>query len=152
MTMDELKDFLAELGYVRVKLKRTITNHFEIRVRINKVRGRFILDTGASKSCIGTEDADEFKLITEESEHKASGAGPSEIDTLMSKQNTLEIGKFKLQRTHLILIDLQHINNALKKQNAEPVNGIIGADILLKGKAIIDYNKKYLYLLKKTKK
>ena len=70
----------------------------------------------------------------------------------MSRKNTLEIGKFKLQRTQLILIDLQHINNALQKQNAEPVNGIIGADILIKGKAIIDYNKKYLYLYNKPKK
>jgi hypothetical protein len=37
----------------------------------------------------------------------------------------------------------------LIKQNAKPVQGIIGADILHKGKAIIDYNKKYLYLLNK---
>ena len=90
--------------------------------------------------------------MTEESEHKATGAGPSEIDTLMSRKNTLEIGKFRLKRTQLILIDLQHINNALEKQNAEPVNGIIGADILIKGKAIIDYDKKYLYLFNKVKK
>ncbi len=150
--MQELRDFLDEQGYVRVKLKKTITNHFEIRARINNTKGRFILDTGASKSCIGIEDAEAFNLLTEESEHKASGAGPSEIDTLMSRKNTLEIGKFKLQRTQLILIDLQHINNALRKQNAEPVNGIIGADILIKAKAIIDYNKKYLYLYNKPKK
>jgi len=150
--MQELRDFLAEQGYVRVKLKKTITNHFEIKAKINKARGRFILDTGASKSCIGIEDAEDFKLLTEESEHKASGAGPSEIDTMMSRKNTLEIGKFILKRTELILIDLQHINNALEKQNAEPVNGIIGADILIKGKAIIDYDKKYLYLFNKVKK
>ena len=149
--MDELKDFLAEQGYVRVKLKKTITNHFEIRARINKIKGRFILDTGASKSCVGIDDAEIFELTTEESEHKASGAGPSEIDTLMSRRNVLEIGKFKLKGTQLILIDLKHINNALVKQNAGPVNGIIGADILLKGKAIIDYNKKYLYLITKSR-
>ena len=150
--MQELRDFLAEQGYVRVKLKKTITNHFEIKARINRTRGRFILDTGASKSCIGIEDAEDFNLLAEESEHKASGAGPSEIDTLMSRKNTLEIGKFRLKRTELILIDMQHINNALEKQNAEPVNGIIGADILIKGKAIIDYDKKYLYLFNKVKK
>ena len=149
--MNELKDFLAEQGYVRVKLKKTITNHFEIRARINTIKGRFILDTGASKSCIGIDDAEIFELTTEESEHKASGAGPSEIDTLMSRRNLLEIGKYRLKGTQLILIDLKHINNALVKQNAEPVNGIIGADILLKGRAIIDYNKKYLYLINKRR-
>ncbi|MCK4562933.1 MAG: acid protease, partial [Flavobacteriaceae bacterium] len=88
----------------------------------------------------------------EESEHKASGAGSTEIDTLISKKNNIKIGEFKLKRTPLILIDLSHINNALVKQNAGPVKGIIGADILHKGKAIIDYNKKYLYLLNKNNK
>ena len=35
-----------------------------------------------------------------------------------------------------------------KKHNATPVDGIIGADILKRAKAIIDYDKKYLYLKK----
>ena len=148
----DLKDFLEEQGYTRVKLKRTITNHFEIRATVNGVKGSFILDTGASKSCLGMEEIDHFGMSTEETEHKASGAGPTEIETLISNKNTLKIGKFKLTDTVLILIDLQHINSALEKQDATPVNGIIGADILHEGKAVIDYDKKYLYLKRKTKK
>lgn len=150
--MKDLKDFLFEQGYIRVKLKRTATNHFEIRVSINAIKGRFILDTGASKSCVGMEFIDDFKLETEESEHKASGAGPTEIDTLISVRNSMAIGKFRLQKAPFILIDLSHINRALEKQNAESVQGILGADILHKGKAIIDYDKKYLYLLNQKKK
>ncbi len=150
--MKNLKDFLFNQGYFRVKLKKTVTNHFEIKVKINKVKGRFILDTGASNSCVGFDEIEIFQLKTEESEHKASGAGSTEIDTLISKKNNIKIGKFQLQKRPLILIDLSHINNALVKQNASPVKGIIGADILHKGKAIIDYNKKYLYLLNKNNK
>lgn len=149
--MQELKDFLFNQGYVRIKLKKTITNHFEIKAKINGIKGNFILDTGASKSCVGIDDSNHFDLLTEESEHKASGAGPSEIDTLMSIKNKVEVGKFKLKKVSLILIDLSHINKALEKQEASPVKGILGADVLIKGKAIIDYNKKYLYLLKKKK-
>ena len=148
----ELKDFLEDQGYTRVKLKKTITNHFEIRAMVNGVKGKFILDTGASKSCVGMVEIEEFNLTTEESEHKASGAGPTEIDTLVSNNNSLKIGKFKLAGTALILIDLQHINSALEKQEASPVHGIIGADILHEAKAVIDYDKKYLYLLNKKKK
>ena len=147
--MDPLKDFLFGQGYIRIKLKKTVTNHFEIKLKINKAKGLFILDTGASNSCVGFDEIDTFDLNTEESEHKASGAGPSEIDTLISKKNHFTIGKFILKKHPLILLDLSHINNALIKQNAKPVHGIIGADILHKGKAIIDYNKKYLYLLNK---
>lgn len=147
--MNNLKEFLFKQGYFRVKLKKTATNHFEIKAKINKIKGRFILDTGASNSCVGFDDIELFQLKTQESDHKASGAGSTEIDTLISKKNNLKIGAFKLKKIPLILIDLSHINNALVKQNANPIQGIIGADILHKGKAIIDYNKKYLYLLNK---
>jgi predicted aspartyl protease len=147
--MQDLKQFLFDRGYDRVKLKKTATNHFEIKAKINGIKGLFILDTGASKSCLGMEDIEFFKLKTKESEHKASGAGPSEIDTLISSKNEISIGKFRLKKIVLILISLKHINNALEKQEVNPIQGIIGADILHKGKAIIDYNKKYLYLLNK---
>jgi hypothetical protein len=50
-----------------------------------------------------------------------------------------------------VLFDLVHVNKALTLHEVEEVHGIIGADILQKGKAIIDYNKNVLYL-KKIKK
>jgi len=148
--MKNLKDFLFQQGYYRVKLKKTATNHFEIQAKINHVKGTFIVDTGASNSCVGFDEIDFFNLQTKASEHKASGAGSTEIETRISKKNKLQIGKFKIKKLTLILIDLSHINIALTKQKANPVKGIIGADILHKGKAIIDYNKKYLYLLDKN--
>ncbi len=149
--MDDLREFLTQKGYHRIKLKKTITNHFEIKAKINDVKGNFILDTGASGSCIGFDDIETFKLNSEASEHKASGAGNSEIDTQIAKKNKINIGKFKLDKVPLILFDLNHINTALVSHDANPVQGIIGADILHKGKAIIDYGKKYLYLLSQKK-
>jgi hypothetical protein len=38
------------------------------------------------------------------------------------------------------------VNTALVSHDAKPVDGIIGADVLKKAKAIIDYEKKLLYL------
>ena len=143
-----LKKLLTDKGYYSVKLKKTKTNHFEIKASINGKKGRFILDTGASNSCVGFEEIVHFSLITEESEHKAAGAGTTEIETQISKENKLKIGGFQLKKVDLVILDLEHINNALTKQEATSVNGIIGADILEQGKAIIDYNKKKLYLSK----
>ncbi len=143
-----LKKHLTKKGYHSIKLKKTKTNHFELKAKINGSKGRFIIDTGASNSCVGIEEALLFDLATEESEHKATGAGNAEIDTQLSQNNKLSIDSFKLKKVNLILLDLSHINNALIKQKAKPVNGILGADILERGKAIIDYNKKRLYLSK----
>ena len=100
--MQDLKEFLFEQGYVRVKLKKTITNHFEIKAKINGIKGNFILDTGASKSCVGIEDIEHFNLKTEASEEKASGAGPSEIDTLISTDNKVVVGKFKMKKIPIV--------------------------------------------------
>ncbi|RZN82067.1 MAG: acid protease [Winogradskyella sp.] len=142
-----LKDFLISKGYSKIKLKLTKTNHFEIRATINGVKGRFILDTGASSSCVGFEAIEQFNLKVVDSEIKAVGAGASGMETKLSKSNTVKIGKWKKHRIALVLFNLTHVNDGLVNHDADKVDGIIGADILKKGKGIIDYDKKYLYLL-----
>lgn len=141
-----LMDFLIEKGYTKVKLKLTKTNHFEIKATINGVKGLFILDTGASNSCVGFEAIETFKLKAKDSEVKAAGAGASDMLTQVSQKNKLKIGKWKKDKVPLILFNLTHVNTALLNYNSKPVDGIIGADILKKAKAIIDYDKNYVYL------
>ncbi|MCL8008492.1 retropepsin-like aspartic protease [Gelidibacter japonicus] len=141
-----LQDFLLEKGYIKVKLKLTKTNHFEIKATLNGVKGLFILDTGASNSCVGFEAIETFKLTAKDSEIKAAGAGATDMLTQVSKKNKLKIGKWKKDKVALVLFNLTHVNTALLNYNSKPVDGIIGADILKKAKAIIDYDKRYVYL------
>jgi hypothetical protein len=144
--METLQEYLLDKDYTKIKLKLTKTNHFEIKATINGVKGRFILDTGASSSCVGFEAIETFKLIAKDSKIKAAGAGATDMLTQVSKKNTLKIGKWKKDKVILVLFNLSHVNTALTAHNAQPVDGIIGADILKKSKAVIDYQKKYLYL------
>lgn len=144
--MEGLKDFLINKGYTKVKLHLTKTNHFEIKVTLNGVKGLFILDTGASNSCVGFEAVEIFKLKAKDSEIKAAGAGATDMTTQISKKNTVKIGKWEKDKIALILFNLTHVNTALINHNSKPVDGIIGADILKKAKAIIDYKNKDLYL------
>ncbi len=150
--MNSLKRFLNKKKYTRIPLVFTATNHFEITAKINGVTGRFILDTGASNTCVGLDKIDFFKLISQESKIKAAGAGATNMETLISKRNKITIGDWKLKRLKIVLFDLTHVNEALTSHKALPVDGIIGADILKKGKAIIDYEKKQLYLKIKNPK
>ena len=144
--MKSLKKILEKKGYVKVPLVLTETNHFEISAKINGVLGRFILDTGASNTCIGTDKIEYFNLISETSEIKAAGAGATEMETLVSSKNKIEIGSWKKKKHKIVLFDLIHVNQALTNHNALPVDGIIGADLLKKGKAIIDYDRRNLFL------
>ena len=144
--MQTLQEFLIKNGYKKIKLRLTKTNHFEIKATINGVKGLFILDTGASNSCVGFDALDAFKLKASDSKILAAGAGATDMVTKISKLNNLKIGRWKKEQVALILFNLTHVNSALINHNSTPVDGIIGADILKKGKAIIDYEKKYLYL------
>ena len=144
--MASLRKLMEGKGYHRIKLKFTETNHFELVARINKIEGNFILDTGASSSCVGFEAVEHFNLLAEESEVRAAGAGATNMLTRIAQQNTIEIKGWKKKKIALVLFDLTHVNEALVNHKAEKVHGIIGADILKGGKAIIDYKNKALYL------
>ena len=147
--MSTLKKFLKKKNYVSIPLVLTATDHFEINAKINSIKGRFILDTGASNTCVGMDRIEHFNLVSQESKIKAAGAGATNMETLISKKNVIDLHSWQLKKLKIVLFDLKHVNEALIAHNAEPVDGIIGADILKKSKAIIDYDNQYLYLKNK---
>ena len=143
---ESLSEFLITKSYYKIKMHPISSNHFKIISKINGVKGLFILDTGASTTFVDLKLEDKFKLKTQPSVIKASGAGPDKIDTLLSKNNKLSIGGWVKNRFPIALIDLSHVNDAFESIDTPAVDGIIGADILKKGFAVIDYEKRYLYL------
>ena len=142
----KLNNILLRKGYTKIKLKKINTNHFELKATINGVKGRFILDTGASNSCVDINLDDKFKLVVKDSETKAAGAGAIGIETKISSKNKLKLKGWCYKNCHIVLLDLTHVNTALTEHKAEAVDGIIGADVLEKGKAIIDYKNQLLFL------
>lgn len=144
--MKNLHEVLKKEKYKKINFKVSKTQHLLIRANINGVNGNFILDTGASNSCVGFESIEFFNLTAGKSKTKAAGAGATGMVTQLSKNNSLKIGRWKTEDFHLIIFDMTHVNQALKQYKAKPVHGIIGADVLLQGKAIIDYYNHCLYL------
>jgi len=140
-----LNKFLKNDGYCSVKLVFLETKHYLIEAKINGVKGRFILDTGASNSCICTSLEDKFKMISEDSKEKASSANSEMTHTKISKSNIIQIGKWN-SNASLIIFDMSHINSALNQKKIDPIDGIIGADVLKKSKAILDYKSNKLFL------
>ena len=146
--MKNLNNILKKENYKKIKFKITKTQHLLIKAKINGVAGNFILDTGASNSCVGFESVDLFALEAQKSKTKAAGAGATGMFTQLALKNKLQLGSWKDSNFELVIFDLSHVNEALTQHKAKPVHGIIGADILMKGKGIIDYFNNCLYLLK----
>lgn len=146
--MKKIQDILKKENYKKIKFKVTKTQHLLIKAAINGVKGNFILDTGASNSCVGFESIELFTLTAKNSKTKAAGAGAVGMMTQVSSSNLLKLGVWKWKDLNLVIFDLSHVNEALRQHKTKAVQGIIGADVLLEGKAIIDYSNKYLYLKK----
>ena len=144
--MENLYDTLKAKGYKRIKFKVSKTQHLLIKGKINGIDGNFILDTGASNSCVDFEGIGHFSLSAADSDTKAAGAGGVGMLTQTSVKNTIKLGRWGTDNFGLVIFDMSHVNEALRQYKAKPVHGIIGADILLRGKAIIDYYNHCLYL------
>ena len=137
--------FLKSVGYISVRLKLLKTNHYLLKACINGVEGKFILDSGASSSCICLSLENKFKIDSKENKIKASSATSNMEDTRLSKNNAIKIRKWR-SKISLVSIDMTHINKVLSEKETESVDGIIGADVLKKSKAVIDYESNKLYL------
>lgn len=144
--MASLKNFLLAQGFSVLDLERTQTDHFAVEATLNGVPGRFIVDTGASNTCVGLDRIAHFGMVSEVSEVKAAGAGAAELETAVSDGNQLLLGTWERNGLQVVLIDLSHVNQALIAHLADPVDGILGADVLRLGRAVIDYRKNRLFL------
>lgn len=142
----ELRQLLETKKFVRIPLKKLATGHYKITIKVNQKKGSFIVDTGASSTCIGLTQAPYFNLAQEISDIKASGAGATNMFTKISKSNHIKIQQLSITKFQIILFDLSHVNQALNQVNEAPVDGIIGADFLKQTRAVIDYGRNCMYI------
>tara|TARA_B100000287_G_C20600594_1_gene767922 strand:+ start:201 stop:656 length:456 start_codon:yes stop_codon:yes gene_type:complete len=141
-----LKDLLNNQQFVKVKLYKIKTQHLICFGSINNIKATFLIDTGASNSCISLENIDVYDLKTEGEKFEASGASDKKMEAILSKKCRFKLGRFSMKKQKFVLLDLNHINSLLESQNVKKINGIIGAEFLKATKAIIDYDNLNLFL------
>ena len=129
-----------------IRFLLTNSNHILIECEINYFSGIFIVDTGASSSCINHLSASKFKIEFELSNEKASSATDEINEIYNSKNNILKIGDFQKNNFELVLFNMSFINNSLKEKGVSEVDGIIGSDILNELNACINYKKREISL------
>lgn len=141
-----LKQFLTGKGYLVIKLTKSKTGHLYVNAAVNGTKGVFILDTGAGATIIDLNKKDRFKLSSKAGKKNASGAGGGSIYIEDAKKCILQIGKYVCAGFKLNLMDLAPVNKSLLTERAPQIDGIIGADVLVKASGIIDYKNLGLYL------
>ena len=129
-----------------IPFKILSTNHIIIDATVNNVDGKFLIDTGASNSCIDLNKSEKFKLNYGKSAEQASSATDEIKDTYISKKNSLLIDKYYIHDFDIILFNMEHVIKSLLVKDEIEIDGIIGADILIKYNCCIDFKENTLLI------
>jgi len=122
--------------------------HVFLKMKVNKKSIRVLLDTGASKTVLDKTFVEE-KCKSQTTE--TIGQSTSSLHTTVSESNItyikeIQLDQVKLKNYLVAVIDLTHVNQTYEGVGKKPIFGIVGSDILMERKAIIDYSKKILIL------
>jgi len=110
-----------------------------------------VLDTGASKTAFDhtlLAQAHEFAVITT-SDRLSTGLGTNTMASSTAIIDNLHIGNFLVESFDAAVLDLSTINIAYSQLGHPEVLGVLGGDILMKYKAVINYGKEVLVLKRK---
>ncbi|HEY8783438.1 MAG TPA: aspartyl protease family protein [Mucilaginibacter sp.] len=107
-----------------------------------------VLDTGASKTAFDQTlllKAYEQAVVTI-SDRLSTGLGTNNMASSTAIISDLCIGGLLIDEFEVAVLDLSTINIAYKQLGHPEVLGVLGGDILMKYKAVIDYGKQELLL------
>ncbi len=124
-------------------------HHIIIRGKINKKERFLLIDTGASKSVFNMsllkiktkEDISIYQNYT-----SAATITPDDIPSTTGNIKEIELQELKIYNYEATFIDLKHINDLYQNTLEKKISGLIGNDLLIKYKAVIDYSNKVLIL------
>jgi predicted aspartyl protease len=109
---------------------------------------KVVLDTGASRTAFDHEmlvQANNEALITA-SERLSTGLGTNTMVSATAVIENIWIGDLLIPEIEVAVLDLSTINIAYREMGHPEVLGVIGSDILMKYKAVVDYGKQVLLL------
>ena len=136
-----------EINYkISIKCNSLKSKHLYCKIELNNVTGFFLIDSGASNSCIDLKKQDKFKLKKFKKSYSASGAGNEKFDAYKTKKGKFSYNKKVIDKLNFLLIDMGPINAALNKTDNTSIDGIIGVDFLLRNNAVLNFEKMKLYI------
>ncbi|ASU33689.1 aspartyl protease family protein [Mucilaginibacter xinganensis] len=122
--------------------------HPLLKIKLFGKRFTVVLDTGASKTAFDkTMLLQTFEhAVLNASDRLSTGLGTNNMESATATISDMYIGKFLVEEFEVAVLDLSTINIAYRQLGHPEVLGVLGGDILMKYKAVIDYGKERLLL------
>ncbi len=128
--------------------------HVLINVQLFGLAHKVVLDTGASKTALDltmlTQANAEADIVA--SDRLSTGLGTNTMVSSITKLVDFFVGELHIPDFEVTVLDLSAINIAYRQLNHPEVLGVLGSDVLMKYKAVIDYGKGVLKLNASEKK
>jgi hypothetical protein len=129
----------AARKFVLVPFVREKSRHISVEARLRGRPVRFIVDTGAGATCVDSTVLGRFKLELSSASRKSGGVGSSIMKMTYVARHDLELAGVDLSAIKLTSLDLSHVNLSFEREKVKPIVGVLGADVLWRHQAIIDY-------------
>jgi hypothetical protein len=122
--------------------------HVRVEILLNGRPALMLIDTGASRTVFDKERLLHFIPDAEITlaDGTSTGLGTDSMEGHLVTLSSLEIGELKIPDREVALLDLVHVNKTFEKIGLMAIDGVLGSDLFVEYKAIIDYDKKELSL------
>jgi predicted aspartyl protease len=137
----------SNFDYVALPLERSRQNHLLVRVFINGKPALLGVDSGAPVSAIAIQRRQHFGMKPLPGSSKLplrlniNGALNS-----VAIARTLQLGALTLLDEPMVMVDLSNSSKAARAHKEQEIDGILGADVLLPTKAVLDCKAQLLVL------
>jgi predicted aspartyl protease len=124
--------------------------HLFVDAELNGKLANLLIDTGASKTVFDINRISKFvrkrKKSFESFEKLSTGLGTNTMKSHFTTVKKFGIGELIIENFQVILLDMAHVNQSYDTLGLKPIDGVLGSDLLMKHKAVIDYEKALLKL------
>jgi len=124
--------------------------HLFINAEINGKSANLLLDTGASKTVFDITRVSKFvrkrKKSFEQFDSLSTGLGTNTMESHFTIFKEFCISELKLEKYNAILLDMNHVNQSYLMLGMSELDGVLGSDLLMEYKAVIDYKNLLLKL------
>lgn len=123
--------------------------HVMVKGLIHGKEASFLIDTGASRSVFDLKTVSNFieNPEFEKKEGLTAGVGSSDLESATFLIKSLRIGVLEINDYEAVALDLENVHEMYAKLGLPHIDGIIGGDLLMRHKAIINYKAKKMRLL-----
>lgn len=106
----------------------------------------WIIDTGASKTVLDSNLSQYYETIDSDNEddYQSAGINQGMMETRVGVIPKLRFGELVICNKKVALIDLNHVNEIYQKYTKYRIAGLLGGDILMQYKCLIDYEQKII--------